>query len=108
MKPSLTIIENSNRHAVDARQVRKTGAFLKTDYSYSGVGTFDGLHGRRARNVANIRSFRKLSDNYFEHEAPHTFIGEAALFGVMVIAVVLPMLNGASALSHFLHAIGAF
>lgn len=106
MKPSLKQIEHSNRHAADARQVRQSGASLKTDYSYS--GTLDGLHGSCARNAANIRSFRKLSDNYFEHEAPQTFIGEAALFGVMVIAVVLPMLNGASALTHFLHAIGAF
>ena len=77
--------------------------FPKTDYHYTAVA----LSGCCANRVANAHSFRKISDEYFKHEAPYSFAGEGAFFAVIVFTVTLALLSNVSALHHFVRAIGA-
>ncbi len=80
--------------------------FPKTDYNYSAI-TLNGVNGCCAKRVANARSFRLISDDYFKYEAPHSFAGEGAFFAVIVMTVAAALLSNASALHHFVRAIGA-
>lgn len=77
--------------------------FPKTDCNYTAVA----LNGSCARRIANAHAFRKISENYFAHEAPHSFAGESAFFAVLVMTVAVALLSNASALHHFVRAIGA-
>jgi hypothetical protein len=79
--------------------------FPKTDYDYTAVAlTGNGCFTKR---IASARAFRKLSENYFEEEAPTEFAGEGAFFAVMVMTVAVALLSNVSALHHFVRAIGA-
>jgi hypothetical protein len=80
--------------------------FPKTDYNYSAL-MLAGLGGCCATRIANAHSFRKISDEYFKHEAPYSFAGEGAFFAVIVFTVTLALLSNVSALHHFVRAIGA-
>jgi hypothetical protein len=80
--------------------------FPKTDYNYSAL-TLAGLNGCCAKRIANAHSFRKISDEYFKHEAPHSYAGEATLFAVIVMTVAIALASNANALHHFVRAIGA-
>jgi hypothetical protein len=77
--------------------------FPKTDCSYTAVA----LTGSCAKRVTNASAFRHISDDYFKHEAPHSFAGEGAFFAVIVMTVAAALLSNASALHHFVRAIGA-
>jgi hypothetical protein len=77
--------------------------FPKTDYNYTAVV----LTGSCANRVANARSFRHISDDYFKNEAPHSFAGEGAFFAVIAMTVAAALLSNASALHDFVRAIGA-
>jgi hypothetical protein len=77
--------------------------FPKTDCNYTAVA----LTGSCAKRIANAHEFRKISENYFAHEAPHSFAGEGAFFAVLVMTVAVALLSNASALHHFVRAIGA-
>ncbi len=76
--------------------------FPKTDCNYTAVA----LTGSCAKRVANARSFRHITDDYFTHEAPHSFAGEGAFFAVLVMTVAVALLSNASALHDFVRAIG--
>ena len=78
---------------------------LKTDCNYT-AATLAEFNHCCANGGANARSFRKISDNYFKHEAPHNFVGEAALFALIVMTAAIPIMNNVSALGHFVRAIG--
>jgi hypothetical protein len=42
-------------------------------------------------------SFYWITQDYFTNEAPRHFASEAVLFSMIVMAVILPLLNGANA-----------
>jgi len=107
MKTTRTKIETSRRYEAEARSTRTSCALLGTDYNYSAT-TIASFPGRCVSGRKSIRSFRKISDDYFQHEAPQSFVAEAAVFGLMVLTSALPLFDGASALAYFLRAIGAF
>jgi hypothetical protein len=77
--------------------------FPKTDCNYTALT----LTGSCAKRIANANEFRKISENYFAHEAPHSFAGEGAFFAVLVMTVAAALLSNASALHDFVRAIGA-
>ena len=77
--------------------------FPKTDCNYVAVA----LNGSCAKRITTARSFRHMSDDYFKNEAPHSFAGEGAFFAVIVMTVAAALLSNASALHHFVRAIGA-
>ena len=77
--------------------------FPKTDCNY----TVFALSGSCSKRITTARSFRHMSDDYFKNEAPHSFAGEGAFFAVIVMTVAAALLSNASALHHFVRAIGA-
>jgi hypothetical protein len=48
--------------------------------------------------------YRDLSGGYFKYEAPRAFATEAALFGVILLTVIVPLINSASAVMHMVRA----
>ena len=79
--------------------------FPKTDCNYTAVALTG--NGCFATRIANAHAFRKLSEDYFEQEAPSDFAGEGAVFAVIVMTVAAALLSNASALHHFVRVIGA-
>jgi hypothetical protein len=57
-----------------------------------------GGHGKTIR-------FRDLSGGYFNHEAPRAFATEAAVFGAILLTVIVPLINSASAVMHMVRAL---
>ena len=95
MKPTIQFSEKS-RGDFRERESRKSSAFPKTDYSFQAASVANG-----SRCLGSCRSsFRAISQEYFENEAPRSFASEAALFVVIVMTAALPIVNSASALVH--------
>jgi hypothetical protein len=76
-----------------------------TDYNYHSI-VLEGSNSNCVR--ASAPSFRNISRNYFKNEARHDFLGEAALFAVIVFTAFLPLINNAHALVEFVRAISNF
>ena len=51
-------------------------------------------------------SFRSISQDYFKNEARPSFVSEAALFTVIVMAAALPIYNSAIALVDLVRSFG--
>ena len=103
MKPTLQFHEIKHRR--ESRTSRGPGAALpKTDYNYqAGVpGDFSGGHDGNSRKA----SFRAISKDYFARDARSTFAWEATLFGVIVLIVAVPVIDGARGVIQFIHAAG--
>ena len=49
-----------------------------------------------------------ISRNYFKNEARHDFLGEAALFAVVIFTAFLPLINNAHTLVEFVRAISNY
>ena len=52
------------------------------------------------------KSLYGISQDYFTREAPQHFACEAVLFWLIMMAVALPLLNGANAVLELIHASG--
>ena len=102
MKPTLQFHEVSSRG--DSRPSRRQSAAPKTDYNFqeSVPGDFSGSRGGGNRKG----SFRSISQDYFSQDARSTFACEAALFGVLVMIVAGPVIDGARGLLQFVNATG--
>ena len=102
MKPTLQLPEFSSRG--DSRPSRGRSAAPKIDYHFqaSVPGDFSGSHGGSGRKG----SFRSISNDYFSQDARSTFACEAALFGVLVMIVAGPVIEGARGLLQFVNATG--
>lgn len=50
--------------------------------------------------------FRDLSGGYFKEEAPRAFATEAAVFGAILLTVIVPLINSASAIMDLVRAFG--
>ncbi len=70
----------------------------KTDCAYrsSSINDFGG-RGKTIR-------FRDLSGGYFNDEAPRAFATEAAVFGAILLTVVAPLINSATAVMDMVRA----
>ena len=102
MKPTLQSNEIPNRR--DARTSRRLGPIHPTtDYSFQArvPGDFSGGGGGERK-----ASFRSISDDYFARDARSTFACEATLFGLIVLIVAVPVVEGARGLMQFLQSIG--
>ena len=103
MKPTTQFNEKNGKFG--EREVRSCSALPLTDYSFR-AGSM-GKAGGRCLNSCRP-SLRAISQDYFENEEPRNFAREAALFGVMMLAVLPPLLNSASALMNLLRSLGTF
>ncbi len=78
---------------------------LITDYNYhsSALESFNTNCGR-----VSVLSLWDISRGYFKNEARYDFLGQAALFAVIVLTAFLPLINNAHALVESARAIGKF
>ncbi len=76
-----------------------------TDYNYHSTA-LEGFN-TNCRRVSG-RSLWQISRNYFKNEARHDFLGEAALFAVVILTAFLPLISNAHALVESARAIGSF
>jgi hypothetical protein len=76
-----------------------------TDYNYHSVA-LESFNTNCARVPA--LSLWDISRNYFKNEARHDFLGEAALFAVIVFTAFLPLINNAHSLVEFVRAISNY
>ena len=86
MKPTM-LIENEG-------SARATRRLPKVDFQYQAIST-----GQSGGCCAHLRtpSFRNISRSYFATEENHYFLAEAAVFAVIMLTAVMPLINGASA-----------
>jgi len=105
MKPTiLTTCKASRRDSFDPAMGSRYGSPI-SNHNYHSV-TFEGLRANCGR--ASVRSFWNITGDYIKNEARQDFLGEAALFAVVVITAFLPLISNAHALMGFLRALGNF
>ena len=105
MKPTpLTTCNVSRRDSFDLT-MHEAHPWPITDYSYHSSSL-----GRSSANYARgaARSFWSITGDYLKNEARQDFLGEAALFAVIVITAFLPLISNADALMGFVRAIGNY
>ena len=73
------------------------------DCQYQAVA-LDDYPGGCASKIAP--SFRSISENYFDREARHNFVSEAAFFGLIIITTAVPILQSLHAMAHLVRATG--
>jgi len=106
MKPTtLTTANASRRRDAINPAMRSRHVSLIADYNYHSV-TFESFRANCGRTAA--RSFWNITGDYLKNEARHDFLGEAALFGVIVITAFLPLISNAHALMEFVRAISNY
>jgi hypothetical protein len=76
-----------------------------TDYNYHS-DALEGFNTNCARFPA--LSLWDISRNYFKNEARYNFLGEAALFAVVICTAFLPLINNAHRLVEFVRAINNY
>jgi hypothetical protein len=98
MKPTIQFNEKSRSDS------RRGFAQPQIDYNYQSTS----LANRGGRCFGSRPpSFRSISQDYFKYEARKTYVGEAALFVVIVMTAAVPIINSASALLHLVRSFGA-
>ena len=87
MKPTLQLTEIRSRRD-SARVLRQRSNCPRTDYNFRASSLDDfGVWG----GGKPFRSFRGISDEYFEKEARTHFVTEAAFFALIVATVAVPL-----------------
>jgi hypothetical protein len=94
MKPTTKMIENEGSH----RESRK---LPKIDLNFHAIST--GSSGGCCARLTSP-SFRSISRAYFDTEANHYFLAEAAVFAAIMLTAVVPLFSSAHAI---LNLIGA-
>jgi hypothetical protein len=121
----------SNQHARRISQETTTTEIMKPIIPIDGTlrrGSFDGItrgshhspithcnyHSATLESAsangarASARSFWHITGDYFKNEARPDFLGEAALFVVIIITALLPLMNNTHALVEFVRAISSY
>jgi hypothetical protein len=105
MKPTiLTTCKASHRDPFDPAIRSRHGSPL-ANYNHHSV-TFESFSANCGRT--SVRSFWNITGDYLKNEARHDFLGEAALFAVVVLTAFLPLISNAHALMGFVRAIGNY
>lgn len=74
---------------------QRTRQFPVVDYHYH-ASTLERLDGNC---VKTPESFHDISRDYFDIEANHDFLSEAAVFATLIITAAVPIAAGASAVA---------
>ncbi len=88
----------TERSRTDLRQ------FPVTDFNYHSAA-LGGQSGRCVRPVGP--AFRNISREYFDTEAQHYFLAEAAVFAAIMVTAAWPLVNGAHAVLNLVGLFGA-
>ena len=99
MKPTIQFNEKSRQRFGEMDSPRGV-SFPQTDYGYHATSMGGSRFGSRQP------SFRSISQDYFKYEAPHNFVGEAALFTMIVLTVAVPIMATVGAVLHLVRSFG--
>jgi hypothetical protein len=66
------------------------------------------LSGSSAPCVKTSKSLRDISRDYFDGEANHEFMSEAAVFTTLILMAMVPILTGVSAVLELFRALPLF
>jgi hypothetical protein len=105
MKPTVSTTHKASRRDSFEPARRNRRVPLVANYNYHSV-TFENFHANCGRS--SVRSFWNITGDYLKNEARQDFLGEVALFAVIVITAFLPLIGNAHALMGFVRAIGNF
>jgi hypothetical protein len=105
MKPTFPTIDSTLRRGSFGATARGSRRQPITDYNYH-FAAFESSSADGAR--ASARSFWHITGDYFKNEARPDFLGEAALFVVIIITALLPLMNNTHALVEFVRAISSY
>ena len=105
MKPTILTTCNASRRDSFGPAMRSRHMSLIANYNYHAV-TFESFRANCGRT--SVRSFWNITGDYLKNEARHDFLGEVALFAVVVITAFLPLISNAHALMEFVRAIGNY
>ena len=100
MKP---ISQINHRYRLIRGAMRTSHVSPKTDYNYQ-AATLDDVDGGCVGNCKP--PFCAIGRDYFACEAQHDGVSEAAVFCVLMLTTILPLVNGASAVAELLRSIG--
>jgi hypothetical protein len=67
--------------------------FVDYHYQTSTLGNFTG----RCAKTSTSKSLRDISRDYFDREAKHDFLSDAAVFGTLIATAAVPIVAGLSA-----------
>jgi hypothetical protein len=107
MKP---IFQINYRYRLITLAARTSHVSRKTDYNYP-TTTLDGVDGGCVGvGVGDCKPpFRASGQDYFAREAHHDLASEAMVFCLLMLATIVPLLDGASAVVGLLRSTrGAF
>jgi hypothetical protein len=105
MKPTIsTTCKPSRRDSFDPEMRSRHGSPI-ANHNYHSLA-FEGF--RAHCGSTSVRSFWNITGDYLKNEARYDFLGEAALFAVVVITAFLPLIGNAHALMGFVRAIGNY
>ena len=104
MKPILmTTCDSGRRDSFDHPMCQHRSPI--TNYSYHS----SALGGSSANYVrGSARSFWNITGDYFKNEARRDFLGEVALWAVLVLTAFLPLISNAHAVMEFVRAISNY
>ena len=92
MKPTPQISPNERSAHSDGRDLRDHQNLPLTDYSYQSSAAAVGHHSALAQKaVTELRTFRKISSEFFAAEAVREYLGEAILFASMLSVAAWPI-----------------
>lgn len=102
MKPTPDYQLNFSRDGLTTRAAsRTTGPKTDFDFQANTVDQFKGHCG-----PACLASFRDISSDYFETEAPRASFREIALFVAIIMTVAMPLIHGATAVLQLIKSVG--
>jgi len=105
MKPTFPTTDSSLRRGSFDSIARANRQSPITHCNYHSAA-LEGSSTNCARPSA--RSFWHITGDYFKNEARPDFLGEAALFVVIIITALLPLMNNSHALVGFVRAISNY
>jgi len=103
MKPTFQFDELKMRGDAIAHGFGHASVLPKTDYSFQ-TASMPNLGGACCRS--SRPSFRAISEEYFKDEARHSFVSEAAVFGVIAVTVIVPLIATANAVLQLIRSVG--
>jgi hypothetical protein len=101
MKPTFPIIDSTLRRGSFGGFAQESRPAPITHFNYH-AAALEGSSTNCAHSSA--RSFWHITGDYFKNEARPDFLGEAALFVVIIITALLPLMNNTHALVGFVRA----
>ena len=70
--------------------------FVDFQYQQSNLENFAG----HCAKTSTSKSLRDISRDYFDTEAKHDFLSDAAIFGTLIATAAVPIIAGLSAVIH--------